>query len=92
MSALAVTAEAFVEMAHRIVWATVATVDDRDRLRSRILHPPSVTTGLRVTTPVRPIGCSMTNTAVGVGSVQAGADTGRLRPGDRATVVGWSHL
>ena len=39
MSALAVTAEAFVEMAHRIVWATVATVDDRDRPRSRILHP-----------------------------------------------------
>lgn len=33
------TAEAFVAMAHRIVWATVATVDVRGRPRSRILHP-----------------------------------------------------
>jgi hypothetical protein len=32
-------AEAFVEMAHRIVWATVATVDAANRPRSRILHP-----------------------------------------------------
>ena len=39
MSDLAVTAAAFVEMAHRIVWATVATVDAQDRPRSRILHP-----------------------------------------------------
>jgi hypothetical protein len=30
---------AFVEVAHRIVWATVATVDRRGRPRSRILHP-----------------------------------------------------
>jgi hypothetical protein len=29
----------FVETAHRIVWATVATVDGRGRPRSRILHP-----------------------------------------------------
>ena len=39
MSELAVTAPAFVEMAHRIVWATAATVDSAGRPRSRILHP-----------------------------------------------------
>jgi hypothetical protein len=32
-------APAFVEMAHRIVWASVATVDGKQRPRSRILHP-----------------------------------------------------
>jgi hypothetical protein len=39
MSELAVVAPAFVEMAHRIVWASVATVDTQVRPRSRILHP-----------------------------------------------------
>ena len=39
MTALDVAAPAFVEMAHRIVWATVATVDPSGRPRSRILHP-----------------------------------------------------
>jgi hypothetical protein len=39
MDDLARTAPAFVDMAHRIVWATVATVDRRGRPRSRILHP-----------------------------------------------------
>jgi hypothetical protein len=39
MDDLAPTADAFVEMAHRIVWATVATVDSQDRVRGRILHP-----------------------------------------------------
>jgi len=29
----------FVEMAHRIVWASVATVDGKGRPRSRVLHP-----------------------------------------------------
>jgi hypothetical protein len=29
----------FVEMAHRIVWCSVATVDARGRPRSRVLHP-----------------------------------------------------
>jgi hypothetical protein len=29
----------FIEVAHRIVWATVATVDRHNRPRSRILHP-----------------------------------------------------
>jgi hypothetical protein len=39
MTDLAQTAPAFVEMAHTIVWATVATVDRAGRPRSRILHP-----------------------------------------------------
>jgi hypothetical protein len=30
---------AFTEVAHRIVWCTVATVDRRNRPRSRVLHP-----------------------------------------------------
>ena len=36
---LAGTAPAFVEMAHRIVWASVATVGPDGRPRTRILHP-----------------------------------------------------
>ena len=39
MSDLAATAPAFVEMAHRIVWASAATVGPDGRPRSRILHP-----------------------------------------------------
>lgn len=39
MTDLAATAPAFVAMAHRLVWATVATVDESGRPRSRILHP-----------------------------------------------------
>lgn len=39
MSDLATVAPAFVEMAHRIVWCSVATVDARQRPRTRILHP-----------------------------------------------------
>lgn len=39
MSTLHETAPAFIEMAHRIVWATVATVDVDGRPRSRVLHP-----------------------------------------------------
>ena len=39
MSNLDTVAPAFVEMAHRIVWAAVATVDADGRPRSRILHP-----------------------------------------------------
>jgi general stress protein 26 len=39
MDSLEQTAPAFVEMAHRIVWATVATVDEQGRPRSRVLHP-----------------------------------------------------
>jgi hypothetical protein len=32
-------APAFVEIAHRIVWCTVATIDTKGRPRTRILHP-----------------------------------------------------
>jgi general stress protein 26 len=39
VSELAKTAPAFVEMAHEIVWASVATVDSQGRPRTRILHP-----------------------------------------------------
>ena len=39
MNDLAETAPAFVEMAHGIVWSSVATVDKQGRPRSRILHP-----------------------------------------------------
>jgi hypothetical protein len=36
---LSLTAPAFVQLAHRIVWCAVATVDPDGRPRSRILHP-----------------------------------------------------
>lgn len=36
---LDVVAPAFIEIAHRIVWATVATVDRSGRPRTRVLHP-----------------------------------------------------
>jgi hypothetical protein len=39
MNDLSEVAPAFVEMAHRIVWCSAATVDSRGRPRSRILHP-----------------------------------------------------
>jgi len=39
MADLAKIAPAFVEMAHRIVWCSAATVDTKGRPRSRILHP-----------------------------------------------------
>ena len=39
MDELSETAPAFVEMAHRIVWASVATVGPDERPRSRVLHP-----------------------------------------------------
>ena len=39
MNELADTAPAFVEMAHRIVWASAATVDSKGRPWSRVLHP-----------------------------------------------------
>ena len=32
-------AEAFTAIAHRVVWATLATVDRRGRPRSRVVHP-----------------------------------------------------
>ena len=39
LSTTMVVQNAFIEVAHRIVWCTVATVDHHDRPRSRILHP-----------------------------------------------------
>jgi hypothetical protein len=39
MTELGQVAPVFVEMAHRIVWCSAATVDARGRPRSRILHP-----------------------------------------------------
>jgi hypothetical protein len=39
MAELSVVAPAFVEMAHRIVWCTVATVDADSSPRTRVLHP-----------------------------------------------------
>jgi hypothetical protein len=39
VNTLSEVAPAFVEMAHRIVWCSVATVDGQKRPRSRILHP-----------------------------------------------------
>ena len=39
MTTLAEIAPSFVEIAHRIVWCTVATVDPKGRPRTRILHP-----------------------------------------------------
>ena len=39
MNDLNKVAPAFVEVAHKVVWATVATVDRRNRPRSRIVHP-----------------------------------------------------
>ena len=39
MTDLATTAPAFVEMAHRIVWCTVATVSTAGKPSTRVLHP-----------------------------------------------------
>jgi hypothetical protein len=39
MTDLSKIAPVFVEMAHRIVWCSAATVDRRGRPRSRVLHP-----------------------------------------------------
>jgi hypothetical protein len=39
MSELGEVAPAFIEMAHRIVWCSVATVDRANRPRVRVLHP-----------------------------------------------------
>ena len=39
MTALEEIAPTFIEMAHRIVWCTAATVDGHGRPRTRVLHP-----------------------------------------------------
>ena len=45
MSDLATVAPAFVEMAHRIVWASVATVDDAERPWKLRVFPGTVLVG-----------------------------------------------
>jgi hypothetical protein len=59
VTALADIAPAFADMAHRIVWASVATVDAQGRPRSRVLHPywswdGSAFTGVIATSPLSP--------------------------------------
>jgi hypothetical protein len=49
MSSLAETAPAFIDIAHRIVWCTVATVDTTGAPRTRILHPIWEWDGQRLT-------------------------------------------
>ena len=44
-----VVAPAFVDMAHRIVWCTVATVDPSGAPRTRVLHPIWAFDGERLT-------------------------------------------
>ncbi len=39
MASLQQISSPFIDVAHRIVWATVATVDAANRPRSRVLHP-----------------------------------------------------
>src|SRR4029450_13588351 len=56
MTDLSSIAPAFVDMAHRIVWATVATVDRQGRPRGRVLEPywqwdGAALTGLVATAP-----------------------------------------
>jgi Pyridoxamine 5'-phosphate oxidase len=57
MSELADIAPPFIEMAHRIVWCTAATVDTAGRPSTRVLHPiwefdGSVLTGWIATSPL----------------------------------------
>ena len=59
MTDLASVAPAFVEMAHRIVWCTVATTTATGRPRTRILHPiwewdGTALTGWIATSPLSP--------------------------------------
>ncbi len=59
MSELSITAPAFVEVAHRIVWATAATVTSAGEPRTRILHPiwefdGASLTGWIATSPLSP--------------------------------------
>ena len=49
MHALETVAPAFVEMAHRIVWCTAATVDPSGAPRTRVLHPMWQWDGERLT-------------------------------------------
>lgn len=58
MTELGKIAPAFVEMAHRIVWCSAASVDRQGRPRSRVLHPlwhwdGKTITGVIATSPTR---------------------------------------
>ena len=58
-ASLSTTAPAFIETAHRIVWATVATVEASGAPRTRILHPiwefdGGTLTGWIATSPLSP--------------------------------------
>ncbi len=67
MTSLDAIAPAFVDMAHRIVWCTVATLDGTGRPRTRVLHPLWEWDGERLTgwvatgpTPVKSAGIAET--------------------------------
>jgi hypothetical protein len=81
MSDLAEIAPAFVEMAHRIVWATVATVDPLGRARTRMLHPiwewdGTALVGWIATDPTSPKGAHLAhNPSVSVNYWDPGQDT-----------------
>jgi hypothetical protein len=67
MTELAVVAPAFVEMAHRIVWCTVATTSADGTPRTRILHPiwewdGSSLTGWIATSPLSPKAADLAGT------------------------------
>jgi hypothetical protein len=49
LNSLSEVAPVFVEMAHRIVWCSAASVDARGRPRSRVLHPIWQWDGARLT-------------------------------------------
>jgi hypothetical protein len=66
MADLAAIAPPFVEMAHRIVWCTVATVDPKGRPRTRVLHPiwewdGDSLTGWIATSPISPKAAHLSN-------------------------------
>jgi hypothetical protein len=54
LTALDVVAPAFVEMAHRIVWAPAATIDRAGRPTTRVLHPIWEWTGSELVGWLRP--------------------------------------
>jgi hypothetical protein len=59
MTELSTIAPSFVEMAHRIVWCTAATIDSDGRPRTRVLHPiwewdGTTLTGWIATSPTSP--------------------------------------
>lgn len=67
MATLDETAPAFVAMAHRIVWATAATVDPAGRPATRVLHPiwsfeGGELTGWIATSPLSPKAAHLAST------------------------------